>query len=267
MWLFTTEGFFSIVQKPGDTELTIRARSRADLERLAKHTELGPIIEGGGTDYPYRVRASREVVALMVLDQVRALDYSNFKSAVGKRMGGKRAHTYSDIWGTLLNISKEPDARGTGGKRSPNASDDDPPRGLKRAYGGVILRGGAVLLRRPTNDFDDYVWTFAKGKPDGDESPEETALQEVQDETGIVGRIVGELPGWFSSSSSATKFFVMEVAEDTGSWDPKETQTVEWVPLSDAADWVGQTRNPRGRARDLKVLEAIAAFLDRETKQ
>lgn len=34
------------------------------------------------------------------------------------------------------------------------------------AYGGVLLsQSGKILLREPTNHFDGYVWTFAKGKP------------------------------------------------------------------------------------------------------
>lgn len=36
MWLMTTVGFFSIVRKPGETDLTVRARVRSDLEALEK---------------------------------------------------------------------------------------------------------------------------------------------------------------------------------------------------------------------------------------
>lgn len=35
------------------------------------------------------------------------------------------------------------------------------------AYGGILLtRGGRILLREPTNHYDGYVWTYAKGRPD-----------------------------------------------------------------------------------------------------
>jgi hypothetical protein len=34
MWLFTTIGFLSVVQKNGEQRLTVRARSSADLDRL-----------------------------------------------------------------------------------------------------------------------------------------------------------------------------------------------------------------------------------------
>ena len=36
MWLFTTIGFFSVVRKPGETKLTVRARVAADLARLTE---------------------------------------------------------------------------------------------------------------------------------------------------------------------------------------------------------------------------------------
>ena len=51
MWLFTTFGFFSIVQKqPSDKFLTVRARAAADLERMRKHVpQLSATITGGGT--------------------------------------------------------------------------------------------------------------------------------------------------------------------------------------------------------------------------
>lgn len=56
MWLFTTFGFFSVVRKPGEPILAMRARARDDLDRLRERClpELGPTIAGGGTDYPCR---------------------------------------------------------------------------------------------------------------------------------------------------------------------------------------------------------------------
>jgi hypothetical protein len=64
MWIMTTFGFFSIVEKPQDEAsgmLTIRARVDGDLEALRdRHLPtLGPIEVDGGTDYKYRARAAR----------------------------------------------------------------------------------------------------------------------------------------------------------------------------------------------------------------
>ena len=48
MWLFTNFGFFSVVQKPGERDLTVRSRLRSDLERLRERylPTLGPVISG-----------------------------------------------------------------------------------------------------------------------------------------------------------------------------------------------------------------------------
>jgi hypothetical protein len=62
MWLITTIGFFSVVIKPREDDLTVRARTRGDLEALSKLylPTLGPIEVGTGTDYPYRARVSAQ---------------------------------------------------------------------------------------------------------------------------------------------------------------------------------------------------------------
>ena len=109
MWLFTTFGFFSAVQKPGDDFLTIRGRSAQDLDRLRERylPALGPTTMGGGTDYPCRARASHEDLAEAMGAIVRDVTYSNFKSAVGKEMGHERSHTYHKVWNDLLAIERE----------------------------------------------------------------------------------------------------------------------------------------------------------------
>jgi 8-oxo-dGTP pyrophosphatase MutT (NUDIX family) len=53
---------------------------------------------------------------------------------------------------------------------------------LVRAAGGLVLRGGEVLLvHRPR--YDD--WTFPKGKAEDGETDEACALREVLEETGL----------------------------------------------------------------------------------
>jgi hypothetical protein len=109
MWLITNFGFFSIVQKPGDDQLTIRSRAKMDLESLRERyiPQLGEIIEGGGTDYPYRARAFHAVVAEAMKKIVMDIDYSNFKNSVARNQGHKRAGLYHDLWSTLWSINKE----------------------------------------------------------------------------------------------------------------------------------------------------------------
>ena len=59
------------------------------------------------------------------------------------------------------------------------------------AAGGLVVRkdGRVAVIHRPR--YDD--WSLPKGKLDAGESFEEGALREVEEETGIRGRIVGEL--------------------------------------------------------------------------
>jgi len=112
MWLFTTAGFYSIVEKPGDREagtLTVRARVAADLDRLRQGPlpALGPTIETRHADYHFRAQAPREALALALAHLVRDLDYGNFKSAVGRRQGADREHTYHGVWHAAGKLQQE----------------------------------------------------------------------------------------------------------------------------------------------------------------
>ena len=107
MWLLTSVGFFGIVRKPGDDDLTVRARSRGDLEALSREylPSMSPVIEGAGTDYPYRARAVPSDLAAAVARMVDDINYSNFKNAVAEHQGIARAHIYGEVWGVLLRLA------------------------------------------------------------------------------------------------------------------------------------------------------------------
>ncbi len=126
---------------------------------------------------------------------------------------------------------------------------------MKKAYGGVIINEvGQVLLREPANHFDGYVWTFAKGKADPGESAEATALREVEEETGIRGKIVAKIPGTFDGSTTSNEYFLMSSVKDTGKFH-WETTSVKWVGQEEAKKLIMHTSNEKGRIRDLKLLE------------
>ena len=107
----TTVGFFSVVRKPGETDLTVRARVRADLEALKRGhlPSLGSIDSGGGTDYPYRAQVSADSFAAAIATMVEEIDYSNFKNEVAVRQGNARAHIYSEVWGALHKLTQGSD--------------------------------------------------------------------------------------------------------------------------------------------------------------
>lgn len=109
MWLMTATGFYSIVQKPWDKEdgtLTVRARARADLEALRARglPELGEVKEDADADYRFRAQATKAAVARALHDQVTAINYDNFKTAVGRRQGAGRARVYHEVWDVLRRI-------------------------------------------------------------------------------------------------------------------------------------------------------------------
>ena len=62
--------------------------------------------------------------------------------------------------------------------------------------------------------FGGYSWTYPKGHQDEGESPEQTALREVYEETGVKARITSKLPGTFEGTTSNTELFMMEIPED-----------------------------------------------------
>ena len=111
MWIQTTIGFFSIVQKPedvaGDT-LTVRARSRDHIEalKLAYLQESGPIQVGGATDYPYRIVAPRHAVEDAMTMVVAAIDYINFKDAVGEH-DPLAEEVYHEVWEVLQKLTDD----------------------------------------------------------------------------------------------------------------------------------------------------------------
>lgn len=112
MWLLTNFGFFSVVQKPDDGPagtLTVRSRVKSDLEALREKylPSMGPIVAHAGTDYEYRAKASREALAVAMLQIALDLDYSNFKNSVAMTQGHKRADIYHKLWEDLWALQDE----------------------------------------------------------------------------------------------------------------------------------------------------------------
>jgi hypothetical protein len=111
MWLVTERGFYSVVDK-GDREgyLCVRARVRGDLENLFRLDCLagyaGEVIETDNSDYRFRVYVNREDWITAAAELARQIDYSNFKSAVGRRQGHDRANAYMDVWGDLARLQR-----------------------------------------------------------------------------------------------------------------------------------------------------------------
>ena len=106
MWIFTQDGYISVVQHftptPG-AELLVRARARGHLERV-----LGLVLPSDQVrdlvrstpdhDYPWRAAVDRSVVRDLVAATVDHLDYSNFKNRAAETLGRPDARVLGEIW-------------------------------------------------------------------------------------------------------------------------------------------------------------------------
>jgi 8-oxo-dGTP pyrophosphatase MutT (NUDIX family) len=126
-----------------------------------------------------------------------------------------------------------------------------------KAYGGILFNSkGQVLIRKPSGHYGGYHWTFAKGRPDGNEHPTETALREVEQETGHSAKIVGSVPGGFSGDTTTTHFYLMHSNGHDAKKMDNETSETKWVHPKEAVGFLNQSATKAGRARDLKILNA-----------
>jgi hypothetical protein len=109
MWYITRHGFYSPVQKDKSdpNTLTVRARSRGDLERLIKGflpDKKTVIKAGGGTDYPFRVVVSRADWETAAAALTADITYDNFKNSVDAVCGVERHRIYMRVWHVLTDI-------------------------------------------------------------------------------------------------------------------------------------------------------------------
>lgn len=105
MWVFTQNGFVSVVNHDRDDEkLTVRARDIESLQDLAEMSG-EPIESTPYRDYEHRIFVDREVYADWLTYHVDSLDYSNFKNRVGDTLGPQWYHACSHVWEAMLDIS------------------------------------------------------------------------------------------------------------------------------------------------------------------
>lgn len=102
MWICMNESFVSIVDKgdPTHQTLLVRARKAGDIENVFPEAN---VVANAGTDYPFRARIDREIVAGRIAEEVRGIDYGNFKSSVRDPL---RHDVYMDVWSDLLRLQK-----------------------------------------------------------------------------------------------------------------------------------------------------------------
>jgi 8-oxo-dGTP pyrophosphatase MutT (NUDIX family) len=107
------------------------------------------------------------------------------------------------------------------------------------SYGGVVVRGGDVLVIAPAGRPE--VTTLPKGRVKPGESEQQTAAREVREETGVEARILerlGDVEYWYRRSGvrvfKTVGFFLCDyVSGDTADHDD-EVDEARWMPLERA---------------------------------
>jgi 8-oxo-dGTP pyrophosphatase MutT (NUDIX family) len=124
--------------------------------------------------------------------------------------------------------------------------DQDGARQTERAYsaGGIVIRhtqhGAELVLGRRRNGTRS-IWSLPKGTPDGDETPEQTALREVTEETGLQVRIldtVGDIHYRFVRDGrrihKTVHYYLMEPTGGDLADHDHEFAEVRWFALGEA---------------------------------
>jgi len=111
--------------------------------------------------------------------------------------------------------------------------------------GGIVVRYATgqpwLVVGSRRRERDGRTWTLPKGTPNPGESREETAIREVEEETGLEVRITGPLDSieyWFVQSGTrihkTVHYFMMEpVGGDLARHD-HEFDEVRWVTFEGA---------------------------------
>ena len=102
--------------------------------------------------------------------------------------------------------------------------------------GGLMVDGGRILL---ISTQAGRRWQLPKGHIEPGETPEQAAVREVREETGVAGRVVASLPGieyWFVEKGSrrvhkqVEYFLLAYVSGDAADFDAGEVSGAQWFP-------------------------------------
>ena len=109
MWLFTQDGFISIVahRRKHDVAL-VRARDAESLLPLVTYSDTpdlpNEIARTPDADYPYRLEIAWRQLSKYLVDQVYSITYDNFKNQVHDTRGDDFAAPLHKVWSVMHEV-------------------------------------------------------------------------------------------------------------------------------------------------------------------
>jgi ADP-ribose pyrophosphatase YjhB (NUDIX family) len=133
--------------------------------------------------------------------------------------------------------------------------------------GGLVVdratRRAALIARHDRRG--RLVWSLPKGHVEPGETPEDAAVREVEEETGIRGRVLaplGTIDFWFVAEQrrvhKTVHHFLLEAERGELSDADIEVDQVAWVPLSEVAARLAY-------ADERRLIEKVDGLLDAPT--
>ena len=107
------------------------------------------------------------------------------------------------------------------------------------SYGGVVIRGEELLVITPAGK---RVTGLPKGGPNRGETPEQTAVREVREETGITAKVrepLGDVRYWYRRGGrrvfKTVHFYLCDYVSGSTSDHDHEVNEARWVEIGEAA--------------------------------
>ncbi len=131
--------------------------------------------------------------------------------------------------------------------------------------GGLVVRGSEVLL---ISTLGGRRWQLPKGHLEPGETPEQAAVREVREETGVTGRILAPLPAIEYRYRERGRllvdkrvdFFLLAYEEGNElDFDPREVYRAAWFPWDEALSRITFENERRVVRAARKLLDRLAA--------
>ena len=110
----------------------------------------------------------------------------------------------------------------------------------------VIRQAGAIVLRTDSEEPQVLLvtakrnprsWIFPKGHIERGETPEEAAVREAREESGVIGKVIapaGILEYGFLGAKARVEYFLVQFTREVG--PPEDGRQKSWYGLEDALE-------------------------------